>query len=149
DDPVSDSKRRYLLFISQPGGSDLQRHRDIRNVFDGIGPVGQRLALGTTRTQPRTAADAVHLALDLPTEPAIAVDREDLKLHARRTRVDDEDGIHRRHAAAVVAPRRRAWARRVPTAQDAMRARSESARDVSTTGTRAPSTMPALSALAK
>ena len=35
------------------------------------------------------------------------------------------------------------------TAQEAIRARAESARDVSTTGTRAPSTMPAPSALAK
>ena len=51
--------------------------------------------------------------------------------------------------AIDAARRRRASAYRVATAQEASRARRESARDVSTTGTRAPSTMPALSAFAK
>src|ERR1700738_3533170 len=47
------------------------------------------------------------------------------------------------------APVRRACAYRTATAQEAMRARTESAREVRMIGTRAPSTIPAASALAR
>ena len=75
------------------------------------------------------------------------VDREDLELDARRAGIDDEDRVHGGHAAgsavhAGAAHRRRATA----TAQEAMRVRTESAREVRMIGTRAPSTMPAASA---
>jgi hypothetical protein len=39
-----------------------------------------------------------------------AVGREDLKLEARRAGIDDQDRIHRDHAAGKTAARRRASA---------------------------------------
>src|SRR6185437_6384891 len=106
-------------------------------------------AVRPARTQSRPAADAVHLTLDLTLQAAFALHVKHLKLDARGTGIDHKDGVHGVHAAAIGALRRRASARRAATAADAIRDRAESARDVSTTGTRAPSTMPAPSALAK
>jgi hypothetical protein len=100
-------------------------------------------------TQARPTPNAIHLPLDLPPKASLSVDRKDLELDAGGTCIDDEDRVHNDHAATVGAFFRRACAYSAATAQEAIRARGESARDVSTTGTRAPSTMPALSALAK
>src|SRR4029077_11962042 len=61
----------------------------------------------------------------------------------------DEDRVHGGHAAGKAVVRRRASAMITPTAQDAMRLRTESAREVRMIGTRAPSTIPAASALAR
>src|SRR4029077_12391897 len=60
---------------------------------------------------------------------------------------DDKNGVHQSHAAANCEVLRRPLALSTATAQDAMRERTESAREVRMIGTRAPSTMPAASAL--
>ena len=53
------------------------------------------------------------------------------------------------YAAGRMAERRRELAYSTATAQDAMRVRTESAREVRTIGTRAPRTTPAASALVR
>src|SRR4029453_9094793 len=70
-------------------------------------------------------------------------------LRLDEARIDDEDRFHVGHAAGKTAAPRRASAYRTATAQEAMRVRTESARDVRMIGTRAPSTIPAASAWAR
>ena len=109
-DTMADRNGVDLEFVTQPGAGDRHRGRNIRNGLDRISPVGQRITGGTIRAQSRTAADSIHLSLDLPLQPALAFHREDLKLHAGGAGIDDEDCIHGDHAAAIGALRRRALA---------------------------------------
>ena len=109
-DAMTDGDGIDIEFVAQPGAGDRHRGRNIRNGLDRIGPVGQRITGRAIRAQSRTAADSIHLSLDLPLQPALAFHREDLKLHAGGTGIDDEDRIHGDHAAAIGALRRRALA---------------------------------------
>ena len=110
DDAMADGDGVDVEFVAQPGAGDRHRGRHIRHRLDRIGPVGQRIAGRAAGAQSRTAADPVHLALDLPLQPALAFHREDLKLDAGGAGIDDEDRVHGDHAAAIGALRRRALA---------------------------------------
>src|SRR5262249_23849905 len=152
DDPVPDRDQVDLLRLAQPAADLEHGGGQVGDVLHRVILVDERLAVGAAGAQPRPHADAVHLAFDQAFEPAGAGRSEQLELDARRSRIGDEDRIHVRllgdHAAGNAALRRRASANSTATAQEAMRLRTESAREVSTIGTRAPSTMPAESALA-
>ena len=82
DDPMADGERAQLKFIPQPGACEHHRGRNVRNALDRIGPVRQRIASWSGGAQPGTASNAVHLALDLPTQPAVAIHGEHLELDA-------------------------------------------------------------------
>jgi hypothetical protein len=82
DNPVPDSQRPELKFIPEPRAGDQQCGRHIGDVLDGISAIRQRIAIASGGAEPWTAADAVHLTLDLSLQPAIPVERKDLKLHA-------------------------------------------------------------------
>src|SRR3982074_2516370 len=90
DDPVSDCQRADTKLVPQPRARDHQRSWNVRDIFDRIGPFGQRIALGASRVQSWPASDAVHLALDLPAQAAVTVHRENLELYAPGPRIDDE-----------------------------------------------------------
>jgi hypothetical protein len=109
-DAMANRNGIYIELIAQPGARHCHRGRNIGNAFDRIGPIGQRIAVETAGPQPRPAADAIHLSLDLAPQPAFAFDREDLKLDAGGTGIDDEDRIHGDHAAAIGVVLRRASA---------------------------------------
>lgn len=149
NDAMTDSDRVNALLVPQPGTGNVHRGRNIRHRLDRIGAIRKRIAGGATRAQTRAAADPIHLPFQLSPQYSFALDRVDLELDAGGAGIDYKDGVHRVHAAMVGARRRRAWAYSAATAHEAIRARAESAREVRTTGTRAPSTMPAPSALAK
>ena len=82
DDPMADGERAQLKFIPQPGACEHQGGRDVRHALDRIGAVRQGVAGGAGGAQPRTAADPVHLPLDLAPQPAIAIHSEYLELDA-------------------------------------------------------------------
>lgn len=109
-DAVSDRDRVDAKLVPQPAPGDLHRRRNVRDGLDRIRSLGQRLTVRTTRPQPWSAGNAVDLALDLPAKDTLSLDRKDLELDARGTCVDDEDRIHRGHAATVGACWRRALA---------------------------------------
>src|SRR5262245_5265437 len=96
---VSNRHWTDVKLVAQPGARNFESCRHIGNALDRIGPIRQRPSIRTAGSQPRASADPVHLALDLPLEPAVAVDREDLELHAGGSGIDDKDGIHGDHAA--------------------------------------------------
>ena len=81
-DAMTDGDGVDTKFIAQPGTRDRHRGRYIRHDIDRIDPVSQRITGWAVGTQARTAADSVHLALDLPAQPALAFHSENLKLHA-------------------------------------------------------------------
>jgi hypothetical protein len=103
---MADGNGIDVEFVAQPGAGDRHRGRHIRHLLDRIGSVRQRIAAWTTGAKPRAAADAVHLALDLPPQSALAFHREDLELHAGGAGIDDEDRVHGSHAAIAVLRRR-------------------------------------------
>ena len=103
DDPMPDSEWTELEFVAQPSGRDQQCSRNVRNTLNRIGAVCQRIAGRSCGAQPGTASDAVHLALDLSEQPAVAVDREELKLDTGGSRIDDKDAVHGDHPATVGA----------------------------------------------
>ena len=82
DDPMADGERAQLKFVPQPGACEHQGGGDIRHGLDRIGTVRQGVAAGAGGAQPRTAANPVHLSLDLPAQPAIAIHGEYLELDA-------------------------------------------------------------------
>lgn len=102
-DPVTDRDRRDAKFVPQPVAGNGHRRRNIRHSLDRISPIGHRIAARATCPQTRSAADTVHLSLDLTTKRTVAFDRVDLKLHTGRAGIDDEDRIHGDHAATVGA----------------------------------------------
>src|SRR3954466_14524831 len=148
-DTVSNRQGMDAKLVPQPFTGDGHCRCNVRDGLERIGTVGNRIDARASRLQSRTATDAVDLALDLPPQRALALDRKDLEFDTGGTGIDDEDRIHGSHAATFGACWRRAWAKSAAIAHDAIRARAESARDVRTTGTLAPSPMPAPSALAK
>ena len=147
-DAMADAYRANLE-LAQPGSGDGHGSGNVCHRLGRIRPLCERIAGRPAGAQPRASADPVHLSLDLPPQPAVALHPEDLKFYAGGAGVDDKDGVHGTHAAATGAWRRLASASSAATAAEAILDRAESARDVNTTGTRAPSTMPAPSALAK
>src|SRR5262252_1830546 len=87
-----------------------------------------------------------------PSDRPVIRDADDQRLLPFQDRGRDRLGRHMAclpHRIAAAALRRRAWATRLATAQDASRVNTESARLVRMIGTRAPSTMPAASAPAR
>src|SRR5262249_62387156 len=103
----------------------------------------QRCLVVALSPQARPSANAIHLAFDETVEIlALAIESEDLKLKARGAGVDDQNRIHGGHTAATAVFRRRGSAESTAVAQEAMRARTGSARDGRMTGTRAPRTTP-------
>ena len=82
DDPMADGERTQLKFVPQPGAREHQGGRDVRNGLDRIGPVRHASPAGAGGAQPRTAANSVHLSLDLPAQPAVAIHGEHLELDA-------------------------------------------------------------------
>src|SRR6478609_7151178 len=139
---------RANLELAQPGSGDGHGSGNVCHRLGRIRTLCESIAGRPAGAQPRASADPVHLSLDLPPQP-VALHPEDLKLHAGGAGVDNKDRVHGTHAAATGARRRLASASSAATAAEAILDRAESARDVNTTGTRAPSTMPAPSALAK
>ena len=103
---VPNRDRYDPVFLAQPGSCHHQCSGHVRDTFEGIVKVGQRLPVKSGRTQPRQGSYPVNLTLELPANEAIAIQREDLKLHAGRTRIDHKDCIHGHHAAALTARRR-------------------------------------------
>jgi len=85
---VPNCDRHDLVFLAQPGSCHRQCGGHVCDTFEGIAKVGQRLSVASGRTQTRQASNPVDLALELTTNGAIAIQREDLKLHAGRTRID-------------------------------------------------------------
>ena len=103
NDAMADRNRGDAKLIPQPGAGDRHGGGNVSDRFDRIGAVGHGIAGCAAGAQPRAAADAVHLSLDLPPQFAIALNREDLKLDAGGAGIDDEDGVHGAHAAATGA----------------------------------------------
>ncbi len=103
-DAMADGHRVDLQLVAQPGAGDRHRGRNIRQPLrSDRSRSASGSPVGAARAQSRAAADSVHLSLDLPPQPALAFHREDLKLHAGGTGIDDEDRIHGAHAAATGA----------------------------------------------
>ena len=82
NDAMADGHRVDAKLVAQPFAGDAHRGRNVRDGLDRIGAVGQRIAVCAARAQSRTTADAIHLALDLPPQLPVALDREDLELDA-------------------------------------------------------------------
>ena len=93
-DPVTDSHRLHLELLAQPGAGRLQSRRHIWNVVRLEAPVDELRPIGTTPAQAWLRADPVDLASDLKLQISRALDGENLKLHAGRAGVDDEDRVH-------------------------------------------------------
>ena len=70
------------MFLPQPGACEHQGGRNVRYVLDRIDPIRQHLTCCATGAQPWTAADPVHLPLDLPAQPAVVIDGKHLELDA-------------------------------------------------------------------
>ena len=66
NDAMTDGHRGDAKFVPQPSACDTHRGWNVRNRFDRIGAVGQWITVRTARPQARTAANAIHLALDQP-----------------------------------------------------------------------------------
>ena len=66
DDAMADGDRVDTKFVAQPGACDRHRGRHTGNRLDRIGTIRHRITGRAARPQARTAADAVHLALDQP-----------------------------------------------------------------------------------
>ena len=130
--------------------ADQELHRAV--VAERVIPraLGQRRPGRVPRQEPGPGREALELPA-LHERRLARPQREERELEARRAGVEDEDGVG--HAGASYglgsSLARRSCATSCITAADARRVRSPSARDVSTIGTRTPSTMPAPSAPAK
>jgi len=88
---------RYRLdatFAPQPVTGDGHCGRNVRDSLDRIGAIGELIAFRASRAQSRTAANTIHLPLDLAPQRALSLHGEDLELDAGGTRIDDEDRIH-------------------------------------------------------
>ncbi|MGY4315615.1 hypothetical protein ACVWW1_004942 [Bradyrhizobium sp. JR3.5] len=79
---MPDSYRVNAKLVSQPCAGDAHCGRDIRNGFNRIGAVSQRIAAHTSCPQARPTANSVDLALDLPPQSALPLDQKDLELYA-------------------------------------------------------------------
>src|SRR5258706_5726599 len=146
--PVADCDRVDGMVLAQPAAGVLQRRWHVGHLGRVQLAIDRRAALDLG-AQPWLRPDAVDLALDPAAEQALVLGGEHLELDARGARIDDQDGVHGAHAACGLVSLRSASAYSTATAHDAVRASTLSAREVSTIGTRAPSTMPAASALAR
>src|SRR5690606_38843273 len=110
------------------------------------GGVEQRFvvhAISGAGVQARLPAYALHLTRQPRHRRALQRQRIQRELQAAGTSVQYQDGLHARNAA------RRRCAINCAMAHDAARVSAVSARLVNTIGTRAPSTTPAISALAR
>src|SRR5690606_2904061 len=105
--------------------------------------LGEALAVGGLERDFGCGADAFDLAGHRRRFRHVTIDRVKRELQARRARIENEDGFHGFRASRL------RWAINCTTAHEAVRVSAVSARLVSTIGTRAPSTTPAISALAR
>ena len=111
NNPMSDGEEIDLLRAAQPIPRDLDGGRQIRDFVGTIRLVDQGLFVRTLGLQAWTAADPIDLAFAQAVKLATrAVGCEYLEFQARRSSIDDEDGIHGGHTAVTVARRRRASA---------------------------------------
>src|SRR3974390_2302143 len=146
-DAVPDCDWLEILRLAQPCSSSYESRFAIRDLFCAVRPVDQLLLIASFRAQPGSGSDTIHLPFDEPMKSFLR-GFKDLEFDAGGPCVYDENGVHD-YAAGSGALVRRACAKRTATAQEAIRDRTESARDVRIMGTRAPRTMPAESALAR
>src|SRR6185312_5789851 len=141
-DPVPDrGERRAIVRLAEIVEQELDRAVVRIELTHGECALRKRRTAGISRGERRRAEQVVDDA-GLREREVVAVDREHGELEARRARVDDEDRVAHRGV-------RRACTQSFITAVDARRERTLSAREVSTIGTRAPMTMPALAAPAR
>ena len=82
DHAMADCHRADAEFVPQPSAGDAHCGWNVRNQFNRIGAVGQRFVVRTARPQARTTANAIDLALDLPSQLSLSLDRKDLELDA-------------------------------------------------------------------
>src|SRR5262249_46323742 len=123
-----------------------KRRRHVSHLGGRPGLVDEDLALDALGGKMRTDADPLDLSLEPPQQLIAGADREQLELDARAAGVDDEDGVRHRRQAWIGCFSIWLWRNSAATAQEAMRVRTWSAREVRMIGTRAPRTMPAASA---
>src|SRR5262245_22157245 len=110
------------------------------------GLVDEDIALGALDDEVRPDADPLDLALEPTLQLIACADREQLEFDARAAGVDDKDGVGHGRQARIGCFSIWLWRNSAATAQEAMRVRTWSAREVRMIGTRAPRTMPAASA---
>src|SRR5882762_6905605 len=77
NDAMTDSHRVDAKLVPQPFACDTHRGRNVRDRFDRISAVGQRIAVCIARPQARTTANAIDLTLDLPPQLPFSLDRKD------------------------------------------------------------------------
>ena len=107
---MPESDRLDLLFLAQPNASGRERGRNIGYLIASESLINQRVFVGRFGAQPGPRADAIHLPFQPFSRVTCALDLEDLELDAGRTSINDQDRIHRAHAAGKAAIRRRASA---------------------------------------
>ena len=150
NDPMADGDRLELLRRAQPGSRDLQRGRNVVHLRSErrTRSISCALSAASARSRGRVPMPSTcPLIRRRGSTPAIGA--KDLELDAGRARIDDQDRVHRGSRRWQRRSFRDAHGRRErAAAQEARRERTESAREVRMIGTRAPSTMPAKSALA-
>src|SRR5947199_2425329 len=81
-DTMADRDGINTKLVAQPFTGDPDRCCNVRDGLDRIGALRQRIAVRAARPQSRPAADAIDLPLDMPSQPALTLDREDLELDA-------------------------------------------------------------------
>src|SRR5436190_2178345 len=79
--------------VAQPCAGNGQRRRHVTNGIDAEGALDHGSAMCIRRFELWSRADAVHLPLDAALQITVGRDVEQLELDARRTGIDDEDGI--------------------------------------------------------
>ncbi len=109
-DAVADGTRRDVELVAQPRSRNGKRLGDVWNGLDPILAIDQHGGLTVHRPEFRPAADSIHLPLDRTLQARLAGQGKDLELDARGSGVDNEDRIHRVHAALTIRARRRASA---------------------------------------
>jgi hypothetical protein len=104
NNPMSDGEKIDLLRAAQPFPRDLDRGGQIRDFVGTVCLVDQGLFVRALGPQARTAADPIDLAFDQAVKLATrAADCKHLEFEARRSRIDDKNGIHGGYTAVTVA----------------------------------------------
>lgn len=93
-DPMSDRGQVHVLGPAQPLCRDLDRGREVADLLQRKHPVYCDRAVTLRRAQTRSHADPVKLALEQAFDPRSRLVLEQLEFEARRSGVDDENGLH-------------------------------------------------------
>src|SRR5262249_6548357 len=123
-----------------------ERGRHVGGLGRRPGLVDENFAFCVLGSEPWLDANPLDLPLQATLQLIVRVDLEQLKLNTRAAGVDDENGVGHGPHAWIGSFAIWLWRKSAATAQEAMRVRTLSAREVRMIGTRAPSTMPAASA---